>query len=65
MAKESLPKLNEAQVKKLTDGGSFERAKKLAAKNGDEAEWQGYLQTLRARFPTLRALQEELSKAHL
>lgn len=41
------------------------RAKKLAGRLDGEAEWQSYLQSLRARYPTLRALQEELSKARL
>jgi uncharacterized Zn finger protein len=43
----------------------LKRAKKLAGRHDGEAEWQSYLQSLRARYPTLRALQEELSKARL
>ena len=43
----------------------LKRAKKLAGRLDGEAEWQSYLQSLRARYPTLRALQEELSKARL
>lgn len=45
--------------------GYLKRAKKLFEASGDQANWQGYLQGLRARYPTLRALQEELSKARL
>jgi uncharacterized Zn finger protein len=43
----------------------LKRAKKLAGTLNGEAKWQSYLQSLRARYPTLRALQEELSKARL
>jgi hypothetical protein len=43
----------------------LKRAKKLAGRFNGGAEWQGYVQNLRTRYPTLRALQEELSKARL
>jgi tetratricopeptide (TPR) repeat protein len=43
----------------------LKRAKKLAERLKGGAEWQSYVQNLRLRYPTLRALQEELSKARL
>lgn len=45
--------------------GYLKRAKGVAEKSGGQATWQNDLQTLRARYPTLRALQEELNKARL
>jgi hypothetical protein len=43
----------------------LKRAKKLAERVDGAVRWQGYVQHLRERYPTLRALQEELSKARL
>jgi len=43
----------------------LKRARKLVAKLDGEEQWKGYLQDLRVRHPTLRALHEELSKARL
>jgi hypothetical protein len=43
----------------------LKQAKKLAGKLNGGGEWQSYLENLRARYPTLRALQEELNKARL
>lgn len=63
--------LAEAAIERRSRGAYQEavnylkRAKKLAEKLDGGANWQGYLQHLRARYPTLRALQEELSKARL
>lgn len=63
--------LAEAAIERRSRGAYQEavehlkRAKKLAEKLDGRAKWQGYVQHLRARYPTLRALQEELSKARL
>ncbi len=43
----------------------LKRAKKLYGRLGTEGAWAAYLQALRARYPTLRAFQEELQKARL
>jgi uncharacterized Zn finger protein len=43
----------------------LKRAKKLYSRLGTEDAWAAYLQALRARYPTLRAFQEELQKARL
>ena len=43
----------------------LKRAKKLSGRLNGGAEWQGYLQNLRMRYPTLRAFQQELIKARL
>jgi uncharacterized Zn finger protein len=41
------------------------RAKKLAERIGERKQWDEYLAALRARYPTLRALHDELQKARL
>jgi tetratricopeptide (TPR) repeat protein len=41
------------------------RAKKLAERIGARNEWDEYLAALRVRYPTLRALHDELQKARL
>jgi len=43
----------------------LQRAKKLAERIGERSEWEEYLTALRARYPTLRALHDELLKARL
>jgi len=43
----------------------LQRAKKLAERIGEREEWEEYLTALRARYPTLRALHDELQKARL
>jgi tetratricopeptide (TPR) repeat protein len=43
----------------------LQRAKKLADRIGARSEWDEYLEALRARYPTLRALHDELQKARL
>lgn len=43
----------------------LQRAKKLAERAGARNEWEAYLAALRARYPTLRALHDELLRAHL
>jgi tetratricopeptide (TPR) repeat protein len=43
----------------------LQRAKKLAERAGARNEWDAYLAALRARYPTLRALHDELLRAHL
>src|SRR5262249_49371541 len=45
--------------------GYLKQAKTLAGKLNGATEGQSYLQNLRARYSTLRELQEELSKARL
>ena len=45
--------------------GYLKRVKTLSKNSDDQTSWQGYLQILRERYPTLRAFQEELSKARL
>jgi hypothetical protein len=39
--------------------------KKLAERIGERKRWDEYLAALRARYPTLRALHDELRKARL
>jgi len=41
------------------------RAKKLAERIGERKKWDEYLAALRSRYPTLRALHDELQKARL
>jgi uncharacterized Zn finger protein len=41
------------------------RVKKLSERIGARNEWDKYLAALRARYPTLRALHDELQKARL
>jgi len=43
----------------------LQRAKKLAERVGAQKEWETHLAALRARYPTLRALHDELLKARL
>lgn len=43
----------------------LKKAKKLTLRINDAAGWKSYVEELRARFPTLRALQEEINKASL
>ncbi|MGH9938364.1 MAG: hypothetical protein ACREAM_19135 [Blastocatellia bacterium] len=43
----------------------MQRAKKLAERIGERKEWEEYLTALRARYPRLRALHDELRKARL
>lgn len=52
--------------------GSYQQAaqyllkvRKLHAKQKQEAEWTAYITALRERYPTLRALKDELNKAGL
>lgn len=41
------------------------RVKQVYLKRGQEGQWKEYLAKLRAKYPTLRALKEELGKAGL
>ena len=43
----------------------LQRAKQLASRLQATADWETYMQALRTRYPTLRALHDELHQAQL